>query len=172
MACNTAIAAVVRDCESNVGGVKRVLVANFDDVEEVTLTSNVVTAVTMATGKTFTEIYVRPEVSNVTSSPQYNDAGDYAGESAVLALVINRQTAGKRETVDALSKNDLRVIYQDGNGLWWFIGNDRPVRRSGGDAVTGTAITDTNAYNVELTGHDNALPLSVDPTVITGILPA
>lgn len=172
MACNTAIVAVLRDCESNLGGVKRVLLANFDDVTAVTLADGAVSAMTMATGKTFVEIYVRPETSNFSASPQFNDAGDYAGEEGTLALTLNRMDTGKRGTVDTISKNDMKVIFQDGNGKFWLLGYDNPVRRSGGDAATGTAMTDTNGYGLELRSRDNQLPYEVPAAVVEGVLPA
>ena len=172
MACNTAIVGILRDCESNFGGVKRLLVANYDDVTAVTLTDGAVSAMTMATGKTFAELYIKPEIASFTSTPQFNDAGDYAGEEGILDAPLHRMDSGKRATVDTMSKNDMRVLFQDGNGKWWLLGYDNPVRRNGGDAATGTARTDTNAYGLQLRSRDNQLPYEVPNTVVEGVLPA
>lgn len=166
MACLQTLNGIVRDCLSNVGGVRKVYIANKDDVEGITIADDAVSAITMAAGKTFKEYYQKPGRASVTSSPQFNDANEYAGESVVLSLSFPRQDATKRLEVAALSVAELVVVYQDANGNCWLLGYDNPVLRSGGDATSGTAVADTNAYALEFTVQENQLPYSVPAAVI------
>jgi hypothetical protein len=92
--------------------------------------------------------------------------------TAVMAVVFVSVYVSMERNVEALSRQDLVVIFQDANGKWFYLGADNPVTRSGGDTATGTAQTDRNGYAVELHSSDNGSPLEVDPTIISGLLPA
>lgn len=172
MACSQTLAGLVRDCNPNVGGIKRALIALFDDVTAKTLDTgnNQISAITMASTAKFKEYYVRPETSSATETPQYNDAGEYAGEEATISLVFGRRDATKRAEVKALSVADLVVILEDANGNYWYYGFDFPVNRNGGDAVLGQARTDRNAYNVQLRARDLQTAYLVDSSIIAGLL--
>ena len=135
MACLQTLNGIVRDCLSNVGGVRKVYIANKDDVAGITITDDAVSAITMEGGAKFKEYYQKPGRASVTSTPQFNDANEYAGESVVLSLSFPRQDATKRLEVAALSVAELVVVYQDANGNCWLLGYDNPVQRSGGDQV-------------------------------------
>lgn len=172
MACTFTLTGIARDCEVNAGGIKRVLIASYADVLGLTETDGVITAVTLDTGKYFAEYYVRKGVASYTGTPQFNDDGDYTGEDGVLSLVFGRMSTAKRIEVDALSKQDLAVVFQDANGLWWYLGKDYPVTRNGGDTTTGTAQTDRNGYGIDLHSNDNGAPFEVDEDVIETLLPA
>lgn len=170
MACLATLTGIARDCLSNVGGVREVYIANKDDVASITITSDAVSGITMETGKTFKRYYQKPGRASVTSTPQFNDANEYAGEQVTLSLSFPRQDATKRLEIAALSVAELCVIYGDGNGNYWLLGYDNPVVRSGGDAVSGQAVTDTNAYGIELQANENQLPYSVPGTVVAGVI--
>ena len=170
MACLQTLNGIVRDCLSNVGGVRKVYIANKDDVASITITDDAVSAITMEGGAKFKEYYQKPGRASVTSTPQFNDANEYAGESVVLSLSFPRQDATKRLEVAALSVAELVVVYQDANGNCWLLGYDNPVQRSGGDATSGQAVGDTNAYALELTATENQLPYSVPVAVIEALV--
>ena len=170
MACNTTLNGLVRDCLSNVGGVKAVYLANKDDVSGVTVTDGVISAITQVGSAKFKKYYFKRGQASVESTPQFNDAGDYAGESTVLSLNFLRQDATKRLEAISLSVGELVAIYEDNNGLFWYLGYDNPVLRTGGTSGSGTATTDTNRYGLELTDISNELPHSVDATIIPSIV--
>lgn len=168
--CIQTLSGLARDCDSNVGGVKRVYIANKDDVTAITVTSDAISAITMASGASFKEYYQKRGRASVTSTPQFNDAGEYAGESTVLTLNFPRQDSTKRLEVAAMSVAELIVVYEDNNGKCWLLGYDHGVVRTGGDAASGTAATDTNQYAIELTDISNQLPYEVPANVIEALV--
>lgn len=170
MACTQTLAGLVRDCAANVGGIKAVYIANKDDVSGVTLTSDVITAISMEGGAKFKGYYFKRGQASMTSTPAFNDAGDYAGEDTVLSLSFMRQDATKRLEMAALSVGELAVIVLDNNGNYWYLGYDNPVLRTGGDSASGAAATDTNAYGLELTDRANQLPYSIAATAVESVI--
>lgn len=170
MACLQTLNGIVRDCESNVGGVKNVYLINRDDVESVTVTDGVISAIALATGKKFKKYHQKRGQASFASTAQFNDAGDYAGEQTVLSLNFLRQDATKRLEVAALSVAELAAIVEDQNGIFTYLGFDNPVLRTGGDSGSGTANTDSNHYGIELTDTSAQLPYTVSPGIVANLV--
>lgn len=172
MACSQTLSGIPRDCESNAGGIKEIYIANIDDVSSITLDSTgaSISAISMASSKTFKKYYFKPTKANVVSTPQFNDASEYVGEDAIITMSFGRQDTTKRVQVAALSIGELVVIVKDMNGTNWLYGYDNPVLRNGGDAASGAAKTDFNGYNVQLHATDNQLAYAVPDSVLEDII--
>ena len=172
MACSITLSGIERDCEPNAGGIKRVLIAPYADVASwaIDADSGLIDTITMETGKYFYEYYQRYGVANYSGTPSFNEDGDYVGEDGTLTLVFAKMGVEKRTEVEALRAQDLVVIFQDGNGNWWYLGADNPVNRNGGDTATGTAQTDRNGYTVQLHSADKGSPLPVDEDALSSII--
>ena len=174
MACSYTLAGISRDCDVNAGGIKRALIASYVDVVyyEVDSSTHMIDTITMDTGKYFHEYFQKPNVANYAGTPQFNDDGDYTGEDGILTLVFGRMDTTKRLEVEALSKQDLFVIYEDKNGKFWALGLDNAVTRNGGGTNSGTAQSDRNGYEVQLHSSDNGSPTEVDGSIIAALLPS
>lgn len=172
MSCSQTLSGIARDCKGNMGGVAEVYIANRDDVSAVTLTEGKVSAITMASGKTFQVYQFNRGTASMTST--YNISAEngtkYVGTD--LVLVFSRMETAKRIEMTALAVNDLYVIVKDANGLFWLLGYDHPVNAGTGDANTGTAIADRNGYSITLHDDSAELPYEVLSSIIDGLLPA
>lgn len=172
MACSQTLNGLVRDCEKNVGGIKAIYIANIDDVASVALdsTGEKIGTLTMVTSKKFKGFYFKKGQASMEVTPQFNELGEYAGEQPVITVNFGRMDTTKRAQMNALSLGELAVIVLDNNGMYWYIGYDQSVLRTGGNAQTGSNKTDTNQYALELTGDDNQLPYEVEATVAEGVI--
>lgn len=170
MSCSQVLSAIPKDCESNIGGIKRVLLANADDVAAKTLTDEIITAITMASGKSFLEFNFRPNTGSLTSEYQVSDTGASNFVQSTLVMAFNRMETAKRVAVVALAQADLVAIVEDMNGKYWYLGYDDPVRLSAGAAPTGTARSDRNGYDVTLLDESKELPYEVNAGIIAGLL--
>ena len=88
MACTQTLAGLFRDCAANLGGIKTVYLANFDDVATITVSLGVVTAITMETSKKFYEYQFNPNTSNFTTTVQANRENGSLYFESVLSLVF------------------------------------------------------------------------------------
>lgn len=161
MSCSQTLAGIARDCASNMGGIKRVLLANRADVSVITVTSNKVTAITMETGKKFYEYALRAGTSSMTSNWQVNRENGVKYVQTDLQMVFNRMETPKRVEVEAMAAGDLVGIVEDNNGAYWMLGRENPLELSAGDGPTGTARSDRNGYSVTLQDDATTLPLEV-----------
>ena len=140
------------------GGIKRAWIANFDDVESVTETTGVITAITMATNKTFKEFAFRKGTSSFTSTLNVDPANGISYVSTEINLVFSKMDTTKRVEMAALAVGELAVIVEDSNGTLWYFGEQEGVVASAGDGVTGVARTDRNGYSITLLDNNTTYP--------------
>lgn len=170
MPCTQTLAGIARDCVANVGGIKAVYMANYEDVATVTITANVVSAITMAASAKFYAYYFNPNTSSFVTNIQANRENGTLYFESVLSLVFARQDASKRIEVNALAEAGLMAIVQDNNDNYWLLGKDEPLLMTSGSAATGTARADRNGYELELTDAQKQMPFTVDGSIVEGLL--
>ena len=169
MSCTQTLAGLAKDCNANRGGIVEVLIANFDDVTAITITSGVVTGITMDTGKKFKVYSFAKNTGNLTSTYTIDPASGVKFVTSQLLLQFNRMNTTARVELTALALADLRVIVKDANGTYWLLGKDEPVNASAGDGQTGTARSDANRYTLTLEDNSAEMPIEVDDSIIAGI---
>lgn len=172
MACSITMTGIAAECKDSIGGIKAAYIAEHADLASLTETSNVITAITMATGKTFKPFVFRKETGNFTSTINSDDAAGTTFVQSEIVLQFTKQETAKRLEIAALMVGNCAVIIEDGNGKYWFFGEDFPVVLTAGSAASGTAMGDFNGYNITLTDKSKALPKEVDADIIAGLLPA
>ena len=161
MSCSQTLSGIGRDCAANMGGIKRVLLANRADVSAITIGSNKVTAITMETSKKFYEYNFRPGTSSMKPSYQISAENGTKFVQTDLLMIFNRMETTKRVEIEAMAQADLYGIVEDNNGLFWLLGYDNPLELSQGDGDTGTARSDRNGYTVTLQDVSKALPFEI-----------
>ena len=166
MACAQTLAGIVRDCNPNMGGLRSVYLANFADVDSLTVTSSVVTAITMVSSKKFYKYEFVRNTASMSSNYSVNAENGTTYVETDLLMVFNRMDTTKRLEIVALAQGELVAIVEDNNGNMWYLGHDEPLTLNAGDGLTGTARADRNGYSVTL--RDNSLEM---PFPFTGTVP-
>lgn len=166
--CCLSLAGIVRDCEPNVGGIKRVWIACKDQVTTVTISDSMITA--LAPVNIWHEYEFRPYTGNFTSTFT-NDVtiGSTYWENSIVLQFTRLETAKKIE-IEMLAQSDVVVIVLDNNGKYWYFGYDNPVYLTEGTAETGTALADFNGYNLTLTSTERYHPFEVTEAAMEPII--
>lgn len=172
MACTQSLSGIAAACETNVGGIREVYIANYDDVTdiEVDSTSNMIDTITMDTGKKFYKYLFKKNTSSLTSTLNVDPTAGVNFVQSDLALVFAKQETTKRMEIAKLSLGELRVIVKDANGKFWFLGFEEFVSATAGTAETGVNRTDGNRYTITLTDYASSYPYEVDPTIIEALV--
>lgn len=149
-------------CQGNIGGVKKVWIANYVDnavvVPESGDTEGIVTGfATAVTTGSFYEFQFRKNTASMTSTLNVNDNGS-SYVSTELSLIFSRMDADKRAAIMSLVLSDAMVVVEDCNGIMWFLGEENPVNVSAGTGETGQQKADNNAYSVTLTDDNTVFP--------------
>lgn len=172
MACSQVLNGIAADCQTNVGGVREVYIANYGDVTtiEVDEVSNMIKTITMADTAKFKKYAFKKNTSSMTSTLNVDPANGVNFVQTDLSLVFAKQETVKRMEIAKLSLGELRVIVLDANGKYWFLGQEEFVSATAGTAETGTNRQDGNRYQIVLTDYSSSYPYEVDPSIISGIV--
>ena len=166
MACSTISGITYSLCESNMGGVKAIYLANREDVTAIqtgtdaSITGTCITGITMASGKTFQEFTVKKNTCSMTSTLNVGDNSTYV--STELAIVLRRMDSAKRMAMNALILGECYAIVVDANNIAWLLGFDEAVTCSAGTGETGTAKSDANQYTLNLTDESLEYPYEIN----------
>lgn len=170
MGCLQTLTNITTDCGSNLGGVSVVYIANRDDVKEVTITENKISAITMETSKYFNTFEFRKQTANLKSDYTIDDTAGVKYVTSNLSLRFAKQDTAKRVAITALVQGEFVAIVKDNNGAYWYLGKDSTVTATQGGSDTGTAFGDANEYTITLTDMSKEYPYEVDESIINGLL--
>lgn len=170
MACNQTLNGLLRDCEGSVGGIAQVLLANFDDVSGVTVSDDIITAISMADSAKFKKYDFRPNTGSMTSTMQRNLENGSLYWQTDLVLAFSKMETVKRIEINAMAINDMVAIVKDMNGKYWYLGKDEPIIATAGDGQTGTARADRNGYGITLQDNSRQTPFEVDESIIDALI--
>lgn len=172
MSCSlNTLAGIAGSCESNQGGIIEVYINHFDQIDEVTVTSDKISAITLkASGEKFHKYNFKRNTGSLTSTYTIDPVNGVSFVTSDLSLVFAKQDTAKRIEISALALDDLVVIVKDANGKFWYLGYNEPVQASAATAQTGTNRTDGNNYNITLQDTSLTLPYEVDAAAIASLL--
>ena len=174
MSCSQLLNGIAADCQTNVGGVREVYIANYSDVTaiEVDEVSNMIKTITMADSAKFKKYAFKKNTSSMTSTLNVDPANGVNFVQTDLSLVFAKQETVKRMEIAKLSLGELRVIVLDANGKYWFLGQEEFVSATAGTAETGVNRTDGNKYTITLTDYSSSYPYEVTPTIVADLIAA
>lgn len=170
MACTQVLAGITLDCASSVGGIKEVYIANYDDIDMVTVADDKVTQITMKENAKFKKYQFRKQTGSMTSTLNVDEVAGINYVSTELSLVFTKMETSKRIEIAALSIGQLAVIVKDGNDKYWYLGYNDYVSAVNGGGATGTAKGDSNNYSITLKDESDSYPYEVDALVIEDVV--
>lgn len=174
MECNSiALTGIARDCNANMGGIKKVWMVLKDEVTTVTVDdrTNSIATMSLASGSnSLHEFNFRKGAASMTSNLQKDDtAGSYYWETD-LVMNFQRMETAKRTAVMALTLAECAAIVLDANNIYWFLGKDEYLGATAGTGETGQAKTDANQYTVTLQDSSLELPYEIDKQVAESLI--
>lgn len=113
MACNVTLTGIAYSCEPNLSGIKAVYIADYNDVSTYTVSSNNITAITMASGKKFYEYVFNKNTAGLTSTMTKDETNGYQYYTNELTGNINHLDTTKHVEVNELMSGRLACIVND-----------------------------------------------------------
>lgn len=169
--CNQTLAGIQLDCTNSMGGIKRVYIANYGDVETVTVGADgEISAITMVDSVKFKPYQFRKQTGSMTSTLNVDETTGLNYVSTELSLVFTKQETAKRLEIAALSIGQLAVIVEDCNGKFTYLGKDDYVSASAGGAQTGTSKGDQNSYTLTLKDESISYPHFITDEAVKAVI--
>lgn len=167
MACNSiTLANIGKECRNATGGLKDIWIIEHDDVTNVTVdaTTEKITAIALASSKTFKHWQFNAETGSMTSTGNINAQNGTYYVQTDLALQFQKMESVKRLQITAATAGETSVIVRDQNGVLFYLGYDNPVMASAVSGASGTAMGDLNGYTITLTDLSAGLPMEIEMT--------
>ena len=84
-----------------------------------------------------------------------------------LSLFFNKMDADKRNELLLAAKNqNMIVVFEDANGVYWVFGLSKGVYTSSATAATGATFADRNGYTVVLTSQEVDPAFTIDAALV------
>ena len=155
--CSQINAGINARCDTSMGGIIEVAIANYDPAI-FTLSTNNVSASVEAPVKWY-GFRFRKGTSSMTSTLNIDDANGVNYVSTELTMIFGKMDTEKR--IAGLAAGEVVAVVKDANGKYWALGYDEPVTASAGEGVTGTARGDGNHYSITLLDNATTFPYEV-----------
>lgn len=185
MACNTAtLNGISAQCHTATGGIKRVLIANRDNVEIGTPDAEgVITTITLKDNEYFAQWYFRKNTGSFTTSLTSDPTIGTQAVTTELNLQFTKVEAVKRLEIQSAINAAAVVIVElqdkikdeDSGTLknqFILLGYDNEVSITSVNMQSGTAATDLNGFTLTFQDVSVELPYFVDDSIIDNLVKA
>ena len=147
-------AGVTRSCGFQFGGLKKVFIANFEEVDELQYTTDgSITGVTMTSGSTWYSFEYEPNTAQKLEELVAGAVSRFVNQT--LNMKLANITQAKKSVLDSLANGIFSVMLQTQDDVYWFYGE--PTKSAGlratvGSIDSGTAQADDAAVTITLVG--------------------
>lgn len=179
MACTTYLTGFATSCGSNLPSIKKLYIGTFESAKfTYTYQQNsqsqdvldadgnkiieTVSGATLNSGADkWVEFQFRKNSSSMDTEMTLNDNGShYYTNSATCTFA--RIDNSKRLSLESVASGECSMIIVDSNNQTWLVGVENPVSLSTLTGSTGTAINDSNSYNVTLSAEERTMPILIE----------
>lgn len=149
-------------CADSIGGLKSIWILGGSGNTITAINKDDIGQITGVTGSgTLYNFQLKRNTSSVTQTVTKNFTNGTVYFAQALKAVFYKYDQDKRNQVKFLSQNDaVKIIAEDQNGVYTFLGEVNGLYLSGGSAATGTAFGDRNGFELDWTGEEHE-PMSV-----------
>lgn len=178
MSCNQTLSNIIKPCGNGKGGLKTKIYVSlrkdvdFDGITFVEETAPYNTINNLDSSNWYTFEFGK-NASSFESVAQYDGTtGEFSFFKNNLTLSFRKMEANLRLSIMALLQSECVVIFEDANGVRYFLGYNEAVSSESATHATGTNSTDSNLVTVVLTDNSDELPYHVSDSVMNEILTA
>lgn len=177
MACALTKGYDFNGCKGGAGGIKRVLITEAANITAYTLTANIITAITLPTGKQFREYKLDAEMGMAESPFTGDPKTDNMTWAHKVMFTIKKFTTSMAAELKLVASNWTVAIVEDRNGTYRAYGLGTALSKSNflqmvsaGDS-TGTAMADFNGFaDITLQSTEDNFAYECNSSIITALL--
>jgi len=172
MACNTNITEILKGCDNNAGGLKRIFLAGTEDVLSSTVVAGEVTAITMDGSELFVEYQFNKNSASYVEEAGIDLTAGSTFFTTTLTLNIARRDVAKRNSISLVAggQRDLKIIMEDSNGIYWYMGLSESANLTAVGEGSGTVKADGSKYSLTFVAEEVEMMPVVDPTIIAALI--
>ena len=146
MSCLVTLNGIAQDCLPNIGGVKRIWLGSFNQLNGAVEDTNDggVNVVDVSP----TEYKLPRGTASMTSTATIDETTGTRFFTNVVTAVFNRMARDKNEELRQIIGGELFLVAEDENNNKWLLSQSHPVKVTAVETTTGTAFSDANRYTL------------------------
>lgn len=147
MATCTALNAIAKSCDNNIGGIVEVAIYDAEDISAIADSAGSITTLTLASGGVGQLFYIKRNTSNFTEEASIDLVNGSSFITQTINLMFHRREAEKSYAIQILGEGqrDLLIVVKDANNQYWVFDN---MQLSAVGEGSGTAKADGSKYSV------------------------
>lgn len=161
--------AISKPCGNGKSGIKKMWAVEHSALATVTETAGVVTALTLDAGKSFFGWEMEPGQATFSAPIQRSRENGTTFFEHKASTRFNRYETAKRNEVLIIASADVVIIALDRNGKYWLLGKENGLSVESGQGTVGQAMGDFSGFEIAFTGQEDAPPVEVSSSVVTGL---
>tara|TARA_R110002050_G_scaffold32264_3_gene83119 strand:+ start:3516 stop:4043 length:528 start_codon:yes stop_codon:yes gene_type:complete len=171
MSCNTTLTSIIKGCENNAGGLKKVYIAPLASITEITSLEGTVSNIEMEEGSNYVEYDFNKDSANYIEEAGIDLVNGSTFFTTTLSLNIKRREVAKRNSIALLAGGqiDLSIIVLDSNGKYWLIG-ETGANLTGLGEGSGSVKADGSKYSLTFVAEEMDMIPEVDKTLFPDLL--
>lgn len=155
------------DCKDAVGGIKSIHLISWT-ASKFTAVSGEITATTVVSGDVYT--YELPKgTGSMTNTTNVSVENGTTFNQCDVAFKLRRLSTSKRNEMKLLAQGRTYTIVRDNNDAYWLVGNEYGCDVTAMVANSGTAMGDSNGYEVTLSAIEAEAPYKLQASVVTAL---
>lgn len=154
------------DCKDSVGGIKNIYLMALADKGTIGQATGEITSWTQASGKQFYKYELREESSSLTENVNLNNVNGTLFYEQVVTAQLDPLNTTRKEELHLVAQNDVLIIVEDSNGLYWLIGETTGAYVTAGTMQTGQAKGDLSGFTMTWTAKEKVPAREVDSSLI------
>lgn len=158
-----------RTCRNGFAGIKAVDFTEWENLESVTITDSVVTAMTLADGKRTYRFLLEEETSNFGDVLTGSRQNGTKVSQQTLTMVLNDSTAETLELIDTLAQNRLIGVIHYSDGTYKISGLDNGLMLDTSTHNSGTAHEDRNGEELVFTTKEPTKAPTVGSAIVAAL---
>ena len=140
------------DCKDGVGGVKKIQLALWNDVNLETVTIDANENVTILPIGTDLYTYELPtQTASFEETINFNRDAGTIFYTQTVNIMLQKLSSAKRLELQSVATSRVVVFVNDANNNWWAVGLDHGADLSTATGATGTVFGDAHGYTLAFT---------------------
>ena len=139
------------DCKDGVGGIKQIVLADWNVVNLETVTFDVNEVITALPTEDFYGYQLPTQTGSFEETINFNRDAGTIFYTQTVNIMLQKLSAAKRLELQSVATTRVVVFVNDANDNWWAVGLDHGADLSTATGGTGTVFGDAHGYTLAFT---------------------
>ena len=136
------------DCKDGIGGIKQIVLGNWNQVNLNSVTINASEVVTLIPDADYYTYELPTQTGSFEETINFNRDAGTIFYTQTVNIMLQKISAERRLELQSVATTRVVIFVEDANGNWWAVGLDNGADLSTATGGTGTVFGDAHGYTL------------------------